>query len=409
MYTLLREHANYLGSHAANFASQLVKTPSPSLCENEVARSVQRKMDELGYDKVFVDDFGNVFGIIYGTESSPVILLNSHMDTIVPGKDDPEWQLPLYSGEIVNGKLNGIGSADCKGGLAAQIYAGYLLKRTLLPLRGTLIVAATVSEENGLSLGVQHLLSKTLPEMKMKVDYAVLGEPTDLGLFYGHDGWVEYRLGMDASNSDMLRDAANTVFRNLIEAGMIRRTPGSLELMSVEEPKDNSENGQVYIDFSRRISFGDDADKLAAELKEFSLSNVSRRAGINASINVHEETQNLQNGEKIQVRYLSDAWETDPFSPLMDRAREALTSAGCKARPGKWRLPQLGMGTAGSTLTKRFNIPTIGYGPGKEDVAHAANEYVEVDKITECVLGTASIVHSLVGIPVFGWTSDMEI
>lgn len=67
------------------------------------------------------------------------------------------------------------------------------------------------------------------------------------------------------------------------------------------------------------------------------------------------------------------------------------------------------MGTAGSILTKSFGIPTIGYGPGREDEAHAPNEYVTLGNITQGVLGTASIVHSLAGIPVFGWTSDLEI
>ena len=92
----------------------------------------------------------------------------------------------------------------------------------------------------------------------------------------------------------------------------------------------------------------------------------------------------------------------------MDRARQALSSAGCKTQPGKWRLPRIGMGTAGSVLTKKFNVPTIGYGPGNEEAAHTANEYVEIDKITEGILGTASIIHNLVGIPVFGWTTDLD-
>jgi acetylornithine deacetylase len=64
------------------------------------------------------------------------------------------------------------------------------------------------------------------------------------------------------------------------------------------------------------------------------------------------------------------------------------------------------MATAGGVLTKEYSIPTIGYGPGNEDVIHAPNEFVEVDKISEAVYGTASIVHSLIGVPVFGWTSD---
>jgi acetylornithine deacetylase/succinyl-diaminopimelate desuccinylase-like protein len=409
MYTLLKENANYLGKKAAEFTSELVRTPSLSLCENNVARMVEKKMDELGYDKVFVDDFGNVIGIIYGIESAPTVLLNSHMDTVSPDGENQVWEIPPYSGETRNGKLYGLGSSDCKSGLAMQIYAGYLLKRALLPLRGTLIVAATVSEENGLSLGVQHLISKTLADMKIKVDYAILGEPTGLGLFYGHDGWAEFRIGMDSPNPNFLHDAANAVFQNLLNASEVKGLPGYIELMNVERPEFNRYSGDAYISFSRRLYHDDNAEELKEKIKESGLQNVSREPGLNMKVMIREEAQKLQSGQTIQVRYLSSAWETDPFSPLMDRSRQALSSAGCKTQPGKWLLPRLGMGTAGSILTKRFNIPTIGYGPGTEEVAHSVKECVELDKITEGLLGTASIVHSLAGIPVFGWTSDMDI
>lgn len=409
MYKLLKENANYLGKKATEFTSELVRTPSLSLCENSVARMVEKKMDELGYDKVFVDDFGNVIGIIYGTESAPTVLLNCHMDTISPEGENQIWENPPYSGEMTNGKLYGLGSSDCKSGLAMQIYAGYLMKRALLPLRGTLIVAATVSEENGLSLGVQHLISKTLADMKIKVDCAILGEPTGLGLYYGHDGWAEFRIGMDSPNPNFLHDAANAVFQNLINASEVKRLPGYMELMNVEKPEFNSNNGDAHISFNRRLYPDDNPEALKAKIRDISLQNLPGGPGLNMKVMIREEAQKLQSGQTIQVRYLSNAWETDPFSPLMDRSRQALESAGCKTQPGKWLLPRLGMGTAGSILTKRFNIPTIGYGPGTEEAAHSANEYVEIEKITEGILGTASIVHSLAGIPVFGWTSDMDI
>ncbi len=409
MYAMMKEHANHLGKEAARFTSELVRTPSPSLCEMNVARLVERKMSELGYDKVIVDDFGNVFGIIYGIESGPNVLLNSHMDTIDPDKDSSNWEIPPYSGEIEGDRLFGLGSADCKSGLAVQVYAGYLLKRALLPLRGNLIVAATVSEENGLSLGVQHLITRTLADMKIKVDYTILGEPTDLGLFYGHDGWAEFKVGLDSPNPNFLRDAARIVFQNLLAASQAKGLPGFIELMNVKEPRFDRESGDAYITFNRRLFSDDDTETLVERIKEFSLQDLKQRSDLNLEIQVREEVQKLSNGQTVQVRYLSDAWETNPFSPIMDRSRQALASAGCKNQPGKWRLPRLGMGTAGSVLTKRFGIPTIGYGPGREDEAHAPNEYVALGRITEGVLGTASIVHSLAGIPVFGWTSDLEI
>jgi acetylornithine deacetylase/succinyl-diaminopimelate desuccinylase-like protein len=106
------------------------------------------------------------------------------------------------------------------------------------------------------------------------------------------------------------------------------------------------------------------------------------------------------------VRRVVHAWTTDPFHPLMERARQSLSAAACMARPGKWALDRIGMGTAGSVLTREFHVPTIGYGPGTELMAHAVDESVNIEKVSEAVYGTAAIVHGLIGIPVFGWTAD---
>jgi acetylornithine deacetylase/succinyl-diaminopimelate desuccinylase-like protein len=64
------------------------------------------------------------------------------------------------------------------------------------------------------------------------------------------------------------------------------------------------------------------------------------------------------------------------------------------------------MGTSGGVILNEFSVPTIGYGPGNEDLAHQPGEYLETEKLTEAVYGTAVMVHGLVGVPVFGWTLD---
>ena len=101
------------------------------------------------------------------------------------------------------------------------------------------------------------------------------------------------------------------------------------------------------------------------------------------------------------VQRIVNAWSIDPFGRLIDRARQALIAAECEARPGKWKLEHRGMGTAGGALVKQYDIPTIGYGPGSEHLAHSPNEYVEISKIHEAVFGTTTIVQDLIGFPVF--------
>ena len=129
-------------------------------------------------------------------------------------------------------------------------------------------------------------------------------------------------------------------------------------------------------------------------------------ADVAVEVIVREEVQRLYTGTTTSVRYITNAWSIDPFDQLMEQSRHALLAAGCEVRPGKWQLGRLGMGTAGGVLTKDYSVPTIGYGPGTEEEAHNINESVKVDNIGEAVYGTAAIVHSLIGVPVFGWTSD---
>ena len=108
-------------------ASELIQRNSQSLHEGEVAAYVQEKMKELGYDKVEVDRYGNVFGTMKGTGGGSSVMLNCHMDVVYEG-DESLWPYPPYSGAIAEGRVWGRGASDTKGTMAIQIYVPFLLK-----------------------------------------------------------------------------------------------------------------------------------------------------------------------------------------------------------------------------------------------------------------------------------------
>ena len=64
-----------------SFLRTLVQTPSPSGRESAVAALIMDEMRRLGYDQVWMDAAGNVLGRI-GTTSGPLLMLDSHMDTV---------------------------------------------------------------------------------------------------------------------------------------------------------------------------------------------------------------------------------------------------------------------------------------------------------------------------------------
>ena len=400
MYNLLRSKNEGARDQMVAFAQDLVRTPSPSLGESDVAGLVEEQMRAMGFDEVVQDDAGNVIGVLFGRDGSHTVLLNSHMDTVAAG-DGSAWSEPPHSGSIRDGRLYGVGSGDCKGGLAAQVFAAGLLKRSLLPLLGNVVVAATVAEEYGRSAGVRRLLDATLPSMLLKPTYAILGEPTRLGLYYGHDGWAEINVQVEGANPFLVDDAATAVFREFDA----RRAEGRLAA-HCPRFEDLGRGRCATIQLDRRLSPTETVAEALEESRRDASLMVSAAGAVAVRAEVRRETQTFYTGRATAVRHVTHAWSTDPFHPLMERARHALDAAGCEVRPGKWELGRLGMGTAGGVMVKEFGLPAIGYGPGQEERVHSPNELVEIDDIVEAAYGTAAIVHSLVGAPVFGWTSE---
>lgn len=407
MYSLLAAKTRGLEAEALAFTQQLIRTPSPSLHEHEVAQLVEERMRAIGYENVHIDDYGNVVGVLPGRQGEPTLLLSSHMDTA--GEGQPEaWQESPYSGEVRDGVLHGLGASDCKAGLAAQIYAGGLLRRALLPLKGNLVVAATVSEEQGGSPGLRHLVQDTLPSLDLRPDFAILGEPTGLAIYYGHDGSAVFEVLIEGPDNFQVSDATNAVFENFHNRYRAAGSDGQPEFQNLLSPRFQHRPGSAsgVIGVCRRLRETETVSGAMEQLKHEARAAAASVARVAVDVVVRREERQLYTKRTTILEQRVEAWSLDPYHPLITRARHALAAAGCDVSCGKFRLPRLGMGTAGGVLASQFGVPAIAYGPGSEDTCHGPNESVSVARASQAIYGTAAIAHSLVGVPVCGWTLD---
>jgi acetylornithine deacetylase/succinyl-diaminopimelate desuccinylase-like protein len=400
MYPRLKREVEGLRNGIIGLTRDLVRTPSLSLCETEVAGKVDCAMRDLEYDLVFTDEIGNIVGVIRGGDPNFTVVLNSHMDTVSPDPTE-EWSSPPFAGEIVGDRIIGVGASDCKSGVATQIFAAHALARSLLPLRGNIVVAATVAEENGCSVGVRHLFQHTLPRIGMTPRFVVLGEPTNLKVGYGHDGWARFDIDLMGVNGRDVRNSAQQVFDILSLYGDISSSSPFRCITAVETPQlrigEECFIGQVA--FTRRLSPDETAVGVIGWLKDDIISAVELDDGVVADVGLHEELQHPYSGGSVHVKVVTQPWSTDLRHPLVERARGALVSAGLCWAPELWRLDRLGMGTAGSFITSEIGIPTIGFGPGEEGEAHARDESVSIPHLVEAAYGTAAITHGLIGAP----------
>ena len=398
MYENLKSRAAHCRTQIIDFTRQIVAIPSYSLAEAAVADQVQSLFERLEYDQVFRDDAGNVVGVMIGSEPGPTVLLNSHMDTVVPKEAD--WEDEYLWGKAEGGRIYGLGAADCKGGLAAQIFAGHILAKSTLPLRGDVVVAATVAEENGCSVGSRYLLENTLTRLGLQPGYAILGEPTNLGLCYGHDGWMRLDCFISGEDRRAVRQAATLVLQDVRDAAEALNGRGSASLRVTEPEWDQGARPEAILQISRPIFPGENAESCLEQIRDRVTRALEPITSVSVHVALHAEQQRFYTGKTVEVSYRTEPWITDPFRALFDRAREALKTGGWNhVSLATWDLNRSEMGTAGSLLSGEHRIPTLGFGPGEIEQAHAPNESLSMDNLVGAAFGTAVLVHSLIGTP----------
>ncbi|MEW5921551.1 MAG: M20/M25/M40 family metallo-hydrolase [Bacillota bacterium] len=148
-----------------------LNTVNPPGNEIRVARYLKEVCDAAGIENEIIEaeqGRGNFLARLGAWEGPRRILYLAHSDVVPVGEG---WDCDPFSGEQRGSLIYGRGARDCKGLLAAELYALLRLAREETPLTGTLLFAATADEERGGHCGIRHLLEQC-PE-KLRADFAV--------------------------------------------------------------------------------------------------------------------------------------------------------------------------------------------------------------------------------------------
>ena len=113
------------------------------------------------------------------TEGNPVILLNSHIDTVKPVKN---WTSDPFGAELDGEKLTGLGSNDA-GASLVTLLAVFMHLNAEKGLPYNLIFAASAEEEVSGPAGMEDLIAELGP-----VDLAIVGEPTKMQMAIAEKG-----------------------------------------------------------------------------------------------------------------------------------------------------------------------------------------------------------------------------
>jgi acetylornithine deacetylase len=301
------------------------------------------------------------------------LLLNGHLDTVgVAGMTvDP------FGGEVRDGRLQGRGACDMKGGIAALLWAAREAAR--VGVQGELIVALVADEEHA-SLGMQAVLARGVT-----ADAAIVCEPTGLAIMPAHKGfaWVDVVFeGVAVHGSrpdrgvDAIRHAGHFLARlGELEAELETRPPhpllgrGSLHAGTIAGGSAPS----VYPDrcelvLERRLLPDERGSAALAEVTALLRRVEAAVPGFRATA-----TAGLSR----------PGTEVAGDHPLVAGLAAALRQAG--------REPRIEGMTAwvDAALLNEAGIPAVCFGPGSIEDAHAAAEFVPVAELETA----AAVLH----------------
>ncbi len=371
-------------------AQQLVRTPSFSGQEGEVASVVVQAMTEGGFDRVAVDPAGNVIGWINGRNRNPLLMYNCHLDHVNLNARAELWAHPPFAGALVEGSLVGLGASDTKGALAAQIVGVGILKELGASLGGSLCVTGVVAEEIT-TFGMEYLLDHTC-----RPDLVVLGEATDLGVNVGHRGSFGVTVqisGLPCHASAPWRGLnAIDVAKELLmiaaelDQGLPRHEWHGKATLSTLGIRSDPYDGGVLPDrcsviLKRRLILGETYQSAMEEIHAL-LGRLRLRFPA-AAIELLQPggLQHTYTGLEFRLvaGEFAHPWLLDPVHPLVQIAVQTIRHVV----GGEPRLACWDFGTHGvSTFAKR-GIPTIGLAPGREDVTHTPEDHVIVDQLVD--------------------------
>lgn len=320
---------------------------------------------------------------------APTLLWDAHQDTVpVEGMTIDPFQ-PL----VREGRLQGRGACDVKGGMAAMLVALERLHRSDRPRPVTILFTATVNEEFGFSgaRAIAALWDAAAPAgagdgparalAGGRPVAAVVAEPTGLDVVGMHKGAVRWRIvvGGRACHSSFPERGENAIYQAARVALAIEAVSRELLARAPDHPCGpptlslgtirggfgvNLVPDRVVLELDRRLVPGETPQEARDEV-------IRRVAEACPGMAIdHEEPFVAHHGLPA-----GGAETLVAGRPLADRLGEAVRRLGGSSERRAARY-----GTNAS-IYAAAGVPTVVFGPGSIEQAHTADEWIDVAEV----------------------------
>lgn len=392
MHKKIAELSEKYSSYTAENLSKLVKIKSLSLGEKEVQHELKRQMEEAGFDEVRIDGLGNVIGRI--GKGKKILAIDGHMDTVDIGRIE-NWTFDPLGGEIKDGFVHGRGTVDQKGGPAAFVTTGRILKELGFDKDLTIYFVGSVIEEDCDGLCWKYIIE----EEGIKPDFAISTEPTNLNIYRGQRGRMEmhvhfYGVSSHGSAPERGKNAIYMASKVAIEIEKLNERlaydeflgKGSVTISEIVSGSPSlcavADYARIHLD--RRLTWGETKESAVKEVEALLV-------GLNAKVETLNYSETSFTGLKYGMEKYYPTWKMEENHPFVQTGVKTFEGLfGKKPKIDKWTFS-----TNGIALNGLHGIPTIGFGPGNEVLAHAPDEKVPISDLVAAAAFYAAFAYEI--------------
>jgi len=307
-------------------------------------------------------------------------MLEAHSDTV----DHQGMTIEPFQPNVRDGRLYGRGACDTKGAMAAMLWAIRAVLDADGQLPTDLYFVSTCNEELG-ATGAQRLV-----EDGLRVDAAVVGEPTELAVVHATKGAIRFRVetcGV-AAHSSCPERGVNAIYQmrrvlqvleeqvapSLASKAHPLLGPPTISVGTIQGGSQvNIVPASCRIEIDRRLLPQERPEQVAREIQE-PLSALCRTVeGLDLTCR--------------QIEYYP------PFEEPRDSALSRLAGQACGEVVGRTEFA-VAPWASNAGQFKQAGIASVVVGPGSIRQAHTREEFVELDQVVAASAVYAKIVRS---------------
>lgn len=389
-YEKIKAAAEGYRSDMTKFLRDLIKLQGESCFEKDKVYRIKEEMEKVGFNETFVDDMGNILG--YMGTGKTLIAFDGHIDCVGIG-NRADWDFDPFEGKEDEVNIWGRGGSDQLGGTVSAVYGAKIMKDlNMLSDEYKVLVVGSVQEEDCDGLCWQYIIN----EDKIRPEFVVSTEPTNGNIYRGHRGRMEIRVdvyGVACHGSapergdnaiykmaDILQEVRDLNAKLHFDPFLGKGTITTSEIFFTS-PSRCAVADSCSISLDRRLTDGETYLLALKEIEE--LPSVKK---YNAKVSMYKYEKASWTGLVYPTDCFFPTWVRPETAPETKAMVDSFTAMYGTPKVDKWTFS-----TNGVAIMGMHGIPVVGFGPGREEEAHAPNEKTWKDDLVKCAAVYAAL------------------